>query len=292
VEIPSENLRYLSLGDPSRTVGLNYPACLGKKIKTSVFSSLLTNHTHPIDTDIEYTINLSDSKYYLYRNGRKTHQNRDSHKIIYALEWQIVNDFLHAYKNQIKFHAASLVFHNEGVLFIGNSGTGKTSLSIMLMKNHWQLLSDEFGILNMKNLSVYPFPRNIIIKPHHPIEQSYKNKYVNTIYRTDTKKIEIHYFPPSVFGKTTKKPVRLTRIYYLKNTNSVDFRIEILKQYQALPQLLNHLNNPKIIKKSFLEFVTTIFKTIQHFELYLPDPFKMTRRQQEKLARQLSGAIE
>ncbi|MFH1251480.1 MAG: hypothetical protein V1715_10345 [bacterium] len=286
------NLRYLSLGDPVRTVGLDYPSTLHDKIKNSVFSSLLTDSTHSLNPDINYIIKLLDRKYYLYRNKRKTHQNNDSHKIIYALEWQIINDFLHAYKNKIKFHAASLAFHNEGTLFIGNSGTGKTSLSIMLMKHHWQLLSDEFGILDLNILSVYPLPRNIIIKPHHAIEQSQKDRYVNTIYRTDTKKIEIHYFPPSVFGKTAKKPVRLSRIYYLKNTDSVDFRIKPLKQYQALPQLLDHLNNPRLIKKSFLKFVTSIFHTIQHFELYLPDPFKMTADQQEKLSRQLSGVIE
>ena len=283
---------YLSLGDPIKTVGLDYPAVLENKIKTSVFSSLLTNSTYPINTDIDYIITFTEQKYILHRNGRKTHQNKNSHKIIYALEWQIINDFLHAFKNKIKFHAASLACHNEGTLFIGNSGTGKTSLSIMLMKHHWQLLSDEFGILDPGNLNIYPFPRNIIIKPHHPIDQTQKHNYVNTIYRTDTKKIEIHYFPISVFGKTIKKSVRLTRIYYLKNTTSVDFRIIKLKQYQALPQLLNHLNNPKIIKNSFLEFVNAIFNSIQHFELYLPNPFKMTSSQQENLARQLSGVIE
>jgi len=283
---------YLSLGDPIKTIGLDYPAILDSKIKTSVFSSLLTNSTNFITTDINYIIKLTNRKYFLYRNGRKTHQNDDSHKIIYALEWQIINDFLRAYQKKMKFHAASLAFHNEGTLFIGNSGTGKTSLSIMLMKHHWQLLSDEFGILDPGNLNIYPFPRNIIIKPHHPIDQTQKHNYVNTIYRTDTKKIEIHYFPISVFGKTIKKSVRLTQIYYLKNTDSIDFQIKPLKQYQALPQLLDHLNNPKIIKKSFLEFVNSIFNTIQHFELYLPDPFKMTSSQQEKLARQLSGVIE
>ncbi|MBN2602219.1 MAG: hypothetical protein JXR87_09520 [Candidatus Marinimicrobia bacterium] len=283
---------YLTLGDPIKTVGLDYPAILDNKIKNSVFSSLFTKSIKLINTDINYIITRTDQKYFLYRNGRKTHQNNDSHKIIYALEWQIINDFLHAYKNKIKFHAASLAYHNKGALFIGNSGTGKTSLSIMLMKHHWQLLSDEFGILDLKNLRVYPFPRNIIIKPHHPIDHSRKSNYVNTIYRTDTKKIEIHYFPVSVFGKTQKQPVRLNQIYYLKNTHTADFCIEKLKQYQALPQVLDHLNNPKLIKKCFPEFVNMIFNTIHHFDLYLPDPFNLSDKQQIELCRQLSGVIE
>jgi len=155
------------------------------------------------------------------------------------------------------------------------------------MKNQWELLSDEFGVLDSKNLDVHPFPRNIIIKPHHPIDQSRKSQYVNTLYQTDTKKIEIHYFPPSEFGNTVKQPVRLKRIFYLKNTSSSNFQIKELKQYQALPQLLDHLNNPNLIRKSFLEFVTTIF-TIQHFDLYLPNPFTMSATQQQQLAKQLS----
>lgn len=280
-------MHYLSLCDPVKTVGLTFPISVKDKVINSVFSSFVTDNNSSDNPKIIYSINEDNKKYYLLRNNRLTHQNRDCHKIIYALEWQIINDFLKACKQKLKFHAASLAFQNEGCLFIGNSGTGKTSLSIMLMKHQWQLLSDEFGILDPKSLKIFPFPRNIIIKPHHPIDQNRRNKYVNTIYRTDKKRVEIFYFPPSEFGAVRLDPVRLKRIFFLNNVDTENFYIEKLKQYQALPLLLEHINNPNLIKKPFLEFISTIFANINCYNLYLPNPFYLSGEQQKHLLKQI-----
>ena len=278
-------MHYLTLGNPPKTVGLAVPSTLEQKVLTSVFSAILEEDNRgSVKSDIQYTVRFSDNKYNLFRNNRLTHQNKDEHKIIYALEWQIVSDFLKAYKNYLKFHAAALTFRNEGFLFIGHSGTGKTSLSVMLMQLGWHLLSDEFGILDKNTLTIHPFPRNIIIKPHHPIEQSRRNKFVDTIYRNNTKKIKIHYFPTAEFGAVQLKPVPLKHIYYLKNSISNQFSVEILKKYQALSLLLDHLNNPQLIQKTFLTFISSIFNNIQHSLLCLPDPFSLNEDQQKHLS--------
>lgn len=284
-------MNYISIPTPAKTIKIGFPPELDQKIRTSVFSGLIENSPAPGDRNIHYQIKQPNDKYYLYRNCRLTHRNRNSHKIIYALEWQIVNDFLNAYKNCIKFHAAALSYINRGTLFIGHSGTGKTSLSIVLMNNGWQLLSDEFGILEANTLAIQPFPRNIIIKPHHPIDSARKEKFLNTVYRTDKKRLEIHYFPPAEFGTLRNKPALLKQIYYIKNTSSPNYSIKKLQQCAALPLLLNHLQNPEILKTTLFDFTTSIFNDIRHFELHLPNPFTLTEKQQAKLSKQLAGGF-
>lgn len=284
-------MNYLSIPTPAKTIMIGSPPELEQKIRTSVFSGLITNNPAPDDNKIIYQIRQQNDKYYLYRNRRLTHRNRNSHKIIYALEWQIVNDFLNAYKNCIKFHAAALSYKNRGALFIGHSGTGKTSLSLVLMKSEWQLLSDEFGILDAANLTIQPFLRNIIIKPHHPIDSARKERFLNTVYQTDKKRLEIHYFPPSEFGLLRNKSTPLKQIYYLKNSDSSNFSIKRLKQYEALPLLLNHLQNPDILKTTLFDFTSSVFNDIRHFELHLPNPFTLSEKQQAKLRTQLAGGF-
>ena len=97
---------YLSLGNPSRTISIQYPQLLHDKIVSSVFTTHLNEQGYR--SDISYNIEISDNKYHLYRNNRLTHRNKSVNKIIYALEWQIVNDCINSYKKQSKFHAAAL----------------------------------------------------------------------------------------------------------------------------------------------------------------------------------------
>ncbi len=277
---------YLHSGSPDKTIAIHSPKILHNKIKSSVFTSLISSHGSL--PEVLYNIEASNDKFCLYRNTRLTHRNKSINKIIYALEWQIVNDFIKSYKTQLKFHAAALEYNQNGYLFLGNSGSGKTSISIVLMQLGWKLLSDEFGIMNLDDQKLYSFLRNFIIKPYHPIDQSLKNNYINAIYTTDKKKTEIYYLPPTLFGTVTiTKLPKVKKIFYLKNSNESSFKLTELKQYQALPYLLEHLYNHSIVKKNISNFISGIFKNIRHYELLLPNPFRMDHRERQKLSQLL-----
>lgn len=272
-------------GNPAVTISLQYPKSLYQQITNSVFSGLGSNQK--VIPDIQYRIIFKNKKFLLFRNNRLTHQNRSVSRIIYALEWQIVADILNNFKTELKFHAASLSFQQEGYLFIGNSGTGKTSLSITLMQRGWQLLSDEFGLLNPINFQLYPFPRNILIKPHHPISQLEKENFLSIRLKTDNKTSAIYYFPPSYFGQTGTKPVPLKKIYFLHPVTAEFYQIEALGQRETFEYLLGNISNSKLVKNNLDQFITNFLGRIKAYELYLPNPFNLSPKVLQKLSSQL-----
>ncbi len=276
---------YLTIGNPPKTIALNFPDSMSKQIENSIFSTIISHES--AESQIYYNIDHSNNKLYLQRNGRLTHQNKSSQKIIYALEWQVLKDALNNYKKDYKFHAAGLSYNNNGYLFIGDSGSGKTSISMVLMKLGWKLLSDEFGILNPGSLKLYPFPRNFIIKPHHPVDEDFKSRFVNVAYNTGAKKIPIAYIPLSVFGKVENHPVKLKNVYFLKYSESSTYCITPLGQTAAFANLLKQLYNPQLFKRNSLDHLLNLLNNISFFQLLLHNPFTLETSQKESLSKQL-----
>jgi len=275
----------ITSGNPAVTISLDYPKSLYQPITNSVFSELASNQK--AIPDIQYRISFKNRKYLLFRNNRQTHQNRSVNRIIYALEWQVLADILSNFKTELKFHAASLTFQQEGYLFIGNSGTGKTSLSIALMQQGWQLLSDEFGILNPISFQIYPFPRNILIKPYHPISQMEKANYLSIRLKTDHQTNPIYYFPPSYFGQIRTTPVPLKKIFFLHPVASESYQIKATGQRETIENLLRSISNSKVIKVNFEQFITNFLERVKVYELFLPNPFNMSPKVLKKLSSQL-----
>jgi hypothetical protein len=63
----------------------------------------------------------------------------------------------------LPLHAAAIAFDGLGLLVFGGHDAGKTSLACMLATSRAALLSDEVAPLRTEDLTVYPFPRDLIL---------------------------------------------------------------------------------------------------------------------------------
>ena len=61
-------------------------------------------------------------------------------------------------------HGAALTWHNEGFILAGDSGCGKSSLSLALVKHGCQFLSDDIASLNLITHQIEPFPRRLNLR--------------------------------------------------------------------------------------------------------------------------------
>jgi hypothetical protein len=65
-------------------------------------------------------------------------------------------------------HGAALAWQGRGVVILGDSGFGKTTLTIELVKRGLTFLSDEFATIQRRTRLLTPFPRNLGIRPNSP----------------------------------------------------------------------------------------------------------------------------
>lgn len=64
------------------------------------------------------------------------------------------------------FHAAGVSFQNKGILFLGDSGNGKSTLAAILMANGFNVLADDFLPVKSKTAQLCSFPSAISVKKH------------------------------------------------------------------------------------------------------------------------------
>ena len=69
-----------------------------------------------------------------------------------------------AERHYLLLHAATVEKDGKALILTGESGSGKSTMSAVLMSQGWRLLGDEFALLDPESGRVHPFPRPISLK--------------------------------------------------------------------------------------------------------------------------------
>lgn len=280
-------MKHLSLRIDRAALSIEIPAEIEDMVRNTVFSAVIKPEKSGSKHD--YHIRFRDEKWELYRHQRRTHRNRKVEKILYALEWQVVNDLIRMNPDTLKFHAAALSRNGDGWLFIGGSGYGKTSLSIFLMKHGWNFLSDEFGWIAPGSQGMIPFPRNLIIKPHlMPYVAVPTNLPSIPLVREDYSKYSACFLSPKLLGNIeTEKRVPLKHVFFLNAPRTNAIQIERLAQNQAFIELCNSLFNFRGPVHFLTDVVIKILRQTPVYQLSLPNPLSLSKSESENLIKLL-----
>ncbi|NTU69999.1 hypothetical protein HGB13_04245 [bacterium] len=180
--------------------------------------------------------NLTD-KYSIYRNGKIAYdwgQKLDSvpySHLSKALE-NVVSG--HAFnqidkKDFITLHSGALSKSNNGILLLGDSGNGKSTLTLELTANHdWLYLSDEVGLIN-PNLMIHPFLKTVSCKKTGIVK-------INDNWETRSFGIDTQVAVPR---EKHGKPVPLQLIFFVKYSPDAKPEIVPIKKSDALIRLMN-----------------------------------------------------
>jgi hypothetical protein len=70
-------------------------------------------------------------------------------------------------RNICYVHAAAVSKNDLGMLFPGKTGSGKTTLSIILTKSGYKFLADDYPLISSKNstFEIFPFPLRLKVRP-------------------------------------------------------------------------------------------------------------------------------
>lgn len=67
-------------------------------------------------------------------------------------------------KRYLLLHAATVEREGRALLMTGLSGSGKSTLAALLGEKGWRLMGDEFALLDLDDVRLYPFPRAVSLK--------------------------------------------------------------------------------------------------------------------------------
>jgi HprK-related kinase A len=67
-------------------------------------------------------------------------------------------------RHYLLLHAATVERDGKALILTGESGSGKSTMSAVLMSQGWRLLGDEFALIDPETGLAHPFPRPISLK--------------------------------------------------------------------------------------------------------------------------------
>ena len=79
-------------------------------------------------------------------------------------EWSIAS-VLTQVQSHVLFHAGAVATRGQGILLVGDSGHGKTTLVLALLRRGFRFLSDDVGAIERATGRLTPFPRSLLLRP-------------------------------------------------------------------------------------------------------------------------------
>ena len=134
----------------------------------------------------------------IYVNGQACHCGLQWDAVFPALMTLIFVRTLETLQQSCIFHAAVLLYNNQGLLLPGQAGSGKTTLTAALAQRGWLCFSDEMAVINQQTLQLTPMlmPMSIKAGSVQPLADDYPELSNLPVWqRADEKRVR-YLLPP------------------------------------------------------------------------------------------------
>lgn len=102
--------------------------------------------------------------YHIFGDGEETSVVHNIPSILPHVEWALNGLIMRYLPDYLQIHASVMSYQGVGVIFAGDPGHGKSTLSASLLTRGWSYLSDEFALIDPHRKLLVPYPKALCIK--------------------------------------------------------------------------------------------------------------------------------
>jgi hypothetical protein len=192
------------------------------------------NYYYQVFTEHNHTFLLVDGTYI------GSWHRKDIHFFQGKLSMQLVQ---HIHKKEEKewmgvFHASGVSNDKEAIMFLGDSGNGKSTSLALLQANDFTCLADDFVPVDVKKQHVYAYPSAISIKkssletllPIYPELQNSAEYHFEKLNKT------VRYLPPKNTDFSQNLPCKT--LVFVKYNKYVDLNVNTVSKIDAFQKLI------------------------------------------------------
>jgi len=158
--------------------------------------------------NLEYSINGGTTVYSLHTRDKDTLEDESLGDLLYLLEGEVTVDLQKKRPDLLFLHSAALVWDGKAYLFTAESGGGKSTTTWGLLHHGFDYLSDELSPIDLRSMSVLPYPHALCLKRSPPRPYSLPDE---VIHLGRTIHIPTRVFPSGVIDK----PIPLAAVFLL-----------------------------------------------------------------------------
>lgn len=242
-------------------------------IKVSYKSDLEASYIHPkfahLETEtsnkeIDFKVFIANDKIYLAINNKVKYgwSKKEIHYFQGKFSMEFIQAMYHKEESEWMgiFHASAVSNQQKAVLFLGDSGNGKSTSLALLQKHGFQCMADDFVPVAATNKEVYHFAAAISVKnsslqtltPLYPLLNDTKEYHLKRLNK------RVRYLPPNYTDTQTHLPCK--DLVFIKYQKEVALSFTKISKQKAFEQLVpdSWLSPKKENATAFLEWFATL----------------------------------
>ena len=242
-------------------------------IKVSYKGDLEASYIHPkfahletetADKETDFEVFTANDKIYLAINNKVKYgwSKEEIHYFQGKFSMEFIQAMYHKEESEWMgvFHASAVSNQQKAVLFLGDSGNGKSTSLALLQKHGFQCLADDFVPVAATNKEVYHFPAAISVKnsslqtlaPLYPLLNDTKEYHLIRLNK------RVRYLPPNYTD--TQTHLACKDLVFIKYQKDVALSFSKISKQKAFEQLVpdSWLSPKKENAATFLEWFATL----------------------------------
>jgi hypothetical protein len=242
-------------------------------IKVSYNSALEASYIHPkfahLETEIsnkeiDFKVFIAKDKIYLAINNKVSYgwHKEEIHYFQGKFSMEFIQAMYHKEESEWMgvFHASAVSNQQKAVLFLGDSGNGKSTSLALLQKHGFQCMADDFVPVAATNKEVYHFPAAISVKnsslqtlaPLYPLLNDIKEYHLKRLNK------RVRYLPPNYTD--TQTHLACKDLVFIKYQKDVALSFSKMSKQTAFELLVpdSWLSPKKENATTFLEWFATL----------------------------------
>jgi HprK-related kinase A len=205
--------------------------------------------------------------HFLYREGHCVGRTIHTWQLFRYLETQLDVFLAESMKDFMLLHAGAVSRNGAGIILPGPSGSGKSSLTLALVRGGYCYLSDEFAVVEPSTGAVHAFPKPISIKNTSvfPELSSRKDLWFGPEENHEEAVWYIH--PEDVVPNSLGRQVPIRYIVFPRYDASVPLTLQSISPSLAVRELINNSVNFSSLGKGGLHALARLVKEAECYTL-------------------------
>ncbi len=212
------------------------------------------------------TDSVTGTIYEIFVNGRRKYRTNSKSELFSHLEWIVTCNSMSHLQEFFQIHAGAVVKGRKVILLPAGHGSGKTTLTLSLTRNHYRCLSDDIVLIDPKSLMVIPFPRSFLIK-EDSIKKLTRSNLIDKRNGYYCRSDDTLYFNPVAENKLSARKIRPYAIVELKHNRRFKNELRPVSKSQMCIKLLRQSFNVHDYKRKAVTILTGLVRKSKCYSL-------------------------
>ncbi len=204
--------------------------------------------------------------YEIFVDGKKKYRTNSRSELFSHLEWIVTCNALSHLREFFQIHAGAVVKGRKVILLPAGHGSGKTTLTLSLTRNHYRCLSDDIVLIDPKSLMVIPFPRSFLIK-EEAIKKLTRSNLIDKRNGYYCRSDDTLYFNPDNENKLSARKIKPYAIVELKHSRRFKNELRPVSKSQMCIKLLRQSFNVHDYKRKAVTILTGMVRKSKCYSL-------------------------